>query len=180
MRVSVVPDTGDAGMGRRPIARVIAATVAEAGDNAARPLEASPSNSTTARKRRFKGVFVSGRGSGKGTGDRPGRQSNARVGDASRSARSRLVVMPLDSFVRDQKTGKLAIIQLPNPALWVFIAATVLRWTSYDAHDTELRWIGSGALIVWGLDELVRGRAPVRRLFGALVLGWELWQLFKG
>lgn len=86
--------------------------------------------------------------------------------------------MPFDSFFRHQKTGKLVVVEFPNPALAVFIAATLLRWTSYDTHDTQLRWIGSGALIVWGLDETVRGRAPWRRVLGAVVLAWQLWQVF--
>ncbi len=80
-------------------------------------------------------------------------------------------------WFRDKETGKLVLGQFPNPALWVFLAATVLRWTPYDEHDTELRWIGSGALIVWGLDELVRGQAPYRRVLGAAVLGWQLVNL---
>ncbi|MFY0408162.1 hypothetical protein [Solicola sp. PLA-1-18] len=64
--------------------------------------------------------------------------------------------------------------QFPNGAIWVFVAATVLRWTPWDAIDTELRYVGRGALIVWGLDELTRGHSPLRRLLGALVLGWQL------
>lgn len=76
-------------------------------------------------------------------------------------------------FFRDG-SGRLAVIQLPNPALWVWLAATALRWSPYDARDTELRWIGTGALIVWALDELVRGASPFRRLLGAVVLVWQL------
>ena len=86
--------------------------------------------------------------------------------------------MSLDWFFRNRKTGRLVIVEFPNPALWVFAAATLLRWSSYDARDAELRWIGSGALIVWGLDELVRGHAPWRRLLGVIVLAWQLWRLF--
>jgi hypothetical protein len=82
-------------------------------------------------------------------------------------------VSRLDTFFRDA-SGRLVLVQVPNPALWVWLAATVLRWSSYDSHDAELRWIGSGALIVWGLDELVRGAAPFRRLLGAVVLAWQL------
>lgn len=70
--------------------------------------------------------------------------------------------------------GRLVLFQAPNPALWVFFAALVLRWTPWDARDTELLWIGRGALIVWAIDELVRGDAPVRRLLGAAVLAWQL------
>ena len=85
--------------------------------------------------------------------------------------------MGLDWWLRDKDTGRLVLFQVPNPALWVFFAAVVLRWSPYDEVDRELRWIGSGALFVWGLDELVRGDAPVRRLLGAIVLGWQLTQL---
>lgn len=81
-----------------------------------------------------------------------------------------------DSFFRD-RSGQLALFQVPNPAIAVWLLATVLRWSPYDSRDTELRWIGSGALIVWGLDELVRGAAPFRRLLGAVVLAWQLSNL---
>ena len=83
----------------------------------------------------------------------------------------------LDTFFRDG-AGRLVLFQVPNPALWVWLAATALRLSPYDERDAELRWIGSGALIVWGLDELVRGAAPIRRLLGAAVLAWQLWRLF--
>lgn len=81
-----------------------------------------------------------------------------------------------DAFFRDT-SGRLVLFQLPNPAIWVFIAATVLRWSPYDARDSELRWIGSGALIVWGADELFRGATPFRRLLGVIVLGWQVRNL---
>ena len=82
----------------------------------------------------------------------------------------------LDTFFRDG-SGRLALLHVPNPALCVWMLATALRWSPYDSRDAELRWIGSGALIVWGLDELVRGAAPFRRLLGAVVLAWQLWNL---
>ncbi len=79
-----------------------------------------------------------------------------------------------DTFFRDD-TGRLVLFQFPNAAIWVFAAATILRWSPYDSRDSELGWIGSGALIVWGLDEVVRGAAPFRRLLGAVVLAWQIW-----
>jgi hypothetical protein len=85
-------------------------------------------------------------------------------------------VIHLGSFFRDE-SGRLVLFQVPNPALWVWLAATVLRWSPYDSRDGELRWIGAGALIAWSLDELVRGAAPWRRLLGAVVLAWQLWNL---
>ncbi|KRC65468.1 hypothetical protein ASE12_12320 [Aeromicrobium sp. Root236] len=83
----------------------------------------------------------------------------------------------MDWFFRDS-SGRLALVQLPNPALWVWLTATALRWSQYDERDTELRWIGTGALIVWALDELVRGASPFRRLLGAVVLVWQLAHVF--
>ena len=83
----------------------------------------------------------------------------------------------VDAFFRDASTGRLMIAQLPNPALWVFLAATALRWSPYDARDGELRWIGAGALLVWGLDEVVRGASPFRRVLGLGVVAWQVWQL---
>jgi hypothetical protein len=85
-------------------------------------------------------------------------------------------VTRLDTFFRDG-SGRLVLFLVPNPALLVWLAATVLRRSPYDARDAELHWIGSGALIVWGLDELVRGAAPFRRLLGGVVLAGQLWFL---
>lgn len=82
----------------------------------------------------------------------------------------------LGSFFRDE-SGRLAMFQVPNPALFVWLVATVLRLSPYDSRDVELRWIGAGALIAWGLDEVVRGAAPSRRVLGAAVLAWQLWNL---
>lgn len=80
-------------------------------------------------------------------------------------------------LLRDEN-GRLAVAQAPNPAIVVFALATGLRWSPWDARDTELLWLGRGALIVWATDELVRGDAVVRRLLGAVVLAWQLFVLF--
>ena len=84
----------------------------------------------------------------------------------------------LDSFFRD-RSGRLVVVQVPNPALWVWMLATVLRRSPYDSRDAELRWIGAGALIAWSLDEVVRGAAPFRRVLGAVVLAGQLWVLLR-
>ena len=80
-------------------------------------------------------------------------------------------------FFTDPVSGQIVIAQAPNAAIDVFIAATILRWTPYDRVDTELRWVGAGALLVWGLDELLRGVNPFRRVLGAIVLGWQIFRL---
>ena len=88
--------------------------------------------------------------------------------------------MTLDTWIRDSRTSKVVIWQAPNPALWVFVLSHVARWFADDSLDHRLAYVGRGALIVWGLDELARGNAPIRRVFGLVVLAWELWQLFSG
>lgn len=80
----------------------------------------------------------------------------------------------------DRATGRVVIVQSPNAALLVWIAAFAGRIFSGTELDHKLSWIGSGALIVWGLDELLRGTNPFRRLIGAVVLGWQLTRLFAG
>ncbi|MGH3458637.1 hypothetical protein [Aeromicrobium sp.] len=81
-------------------------------------------------------------------------------------------------FFRDAD-GRLVLGQAPNPAIIVFFAALALRWSQWDARDTELLWLGRGALIAWAADEILRGDALVRRLLGAVVLAWQLFVLFR-
>ena len=77
--------------------------------------------------------------------------------------------------------GQLAVGQLPNPALSVWIAASLLSLLDLsDRHATTVRGIADGALLVWALDELVRGASPFRRLLGAVVLVAHLARLFLG
>lgn len=83
-----------------------------------------------------------------------------------------------DWWLRDRSTGETTLGQRPNPAILVWLAATLVRWLDIlPERSDELRWIGAGALVVWGLDELVRGANPFRRLLGALVLGWQVVRL---
>jgi hypothetical protein len=80
--------------------------------------------------------------------------------------------------VRD-RTGRIAVVSWPNPALAVWLATVVVGWTgALPAHrDAALVWVGRGALTAWALDELVRGESPVRRVLGAVVLAALLWRL---
>lgn len=86
----------------------------------------------------------------------------------------------LNWWLTDPTTGRVVIAQSPNPALLVWLGAFAGRIVSGPELDAKLSWIGSGALIVWGLDEILRGVNPFRRLLGAVVLGWQLTQLFAG
>jgi len=84
----------------------------------------------------------------------------------------------LDWFVRDSRTGRLTLFQVPNPALGVWALTTLCVWVGLFAdRAAELRWVGAGALIAWAADEVIRGASPARRLLGLGVLGWELYTL---
>ena len=68
--------------------------------------------------------------------------------------------------------GELVLGQFPNPALAVWLVAALIRWTGLvdgESADTT-HDIGTGALLVWALDEIVRGASPFRRLLGTAVL----------
>ncbi len=86
--------------------------------------------------------------------------------------------LSLDWWVRDAD-GRLTVAQWPNPALWVWLVALVVRWSGVlsDERSAMVRDVGRGALIVWSLDELVRGASPFRRVLGAVVLGVQLYGL---
>lgn len=74
--------------------------------------------------------------------------------------------------------GRLALWQFPNPALFVWLVALVLGWFELSAtHATAVDGIRRGALLVWALDEVVRGASPFRRVLGAVVLGAQLASL---
>ena len=86
----------------------------------------------------------------------------------------------IDWWFRDRSTGKIVVGLVPNAAIVVWLVATTVQLLgALRGHEEQLRWIGSGALIVWGADELVRGANPFRRLAGAVVLGWQVLSLLR-
>lgn len=67
--------------------------------------------------------------------------------------------------------GELTVAQFPNPAIWVWLATVVARAFDLAPQDADrVADLGHGALLVWGLDELVRGASPFRRVLGAAIL----------
>lgn len=77
--------------------------------------------------------------------------------------------------------GRLTLWQPPNPALCVWLATLVLGMLDLsDTHTTAVDGVRHGALVVWALDEVVRGSSPFRRLLGTAVLGWQLVSLVVG
>lgn len=81
-----------------------------------------------------------------------------------------------DWFFRHPQTGQLTVAQPPNPAIatWALASIAALVW---DERATELRWIATGALVVWAADELLRGGSPFRRVLGGGVYAYRVWQL---
>ncbi|MGA8977831.1 MAG: hypothetical protein WB473_01810 [Pedococcus sp.] len=77
--------------------------------------------------------------------------------------------------------GRLALWQPPNPALSVWLVAVVVgRFDLWPSHATAVDGIRSGALLVWALDEVVRGASPFRRVLGTVVLAGQLVSLVRG
>jgi len=74
----------------------------------------------------------------------------------------------LEWMFRNRRTGRITIAQLPNVALWIFIATVVLRrmGPTRGASRTAIGSIGVAALAWWAVDEVVRGVNPWRRFLG--------------
>jgi predicted neutral ceramidase superfamily lipid hydrolase len=78
----------------------------------------------------------------------------------------------IDWLFRSRQTGKYTIAQFPNVPLLVFLGAAVLRVFLRDGsrpHDV-VSFVATGALMIWAVDEVVRGVNPWRRSLGAFVL----------
>lgn len=77
--------------------------------------------------------------------------------------------------------GRLTLWQLPNPALCVWLVTLPLGWLELSAaHATVVDGIRHGALLVWSLDEVLRGASPFRRALGAVILAVQIATLVLG
>ena len=77
--------------------------------------------------------------------------------------------------------GRLTLWQWPNPALCVWLVTLVLGWLDRSARQaTAVDGLRHGALLVWSLDEVVRGASPFRRTLGAVILAVQLATLVLG
>ena len=87
----------------------------------------------------------------------------------------------VDWLFRSRVTGRITVAQFPNAALLVWLGATVLQlvWDPRVAGHDALRWVSTGALVVWAGDEVVRGVNPFRRMLGAGVLLWTAVSLLR-
>jgi hypothetical protein len=81
----------------------------------------------------------------------------------------------------NRSTGRITVAQMPNLALLLFGVATVAA-RLLDGHPTTSRVlsdVASGAIVVWSLDEIVRGVNPWRRLLGAVVLAASILSIIR-
>jgi len=88
----------------------------------------------------------------------------------------------LEWLFRNRHTGEITIGQWPNASLLVFLGAWTLQWVLNPSpgFDTVLAVVATGALVIWALDELVRGVNPWRRILGGGVLVWHVAGLVTG
>lgn len=73
-------------------------------------------------------------------------------------------------------TGRITVAQFPNVPLLVFLGA-VVAGRLLDHHHQISRVcadVATGAIVLWALDEILRGVNPWRRLLGAVVLGLSI------
>lgn len=75
-----------------------------------------------------------------------------------------------DWLLRDRRTGRVVVAQWPNAAAWIYVASLLARRVVPDGAVTAVVVVGTVALVVWAVDEVVRGVNPFRRLLGAGVL----------
>ena len=86
-----------------------------------------------------------------------------------------------DWWFRDRSTGRIVVAQAPNLPLAVFLVATAFRLAvrPVGAVRTTVAVVGTGALLWWAADEVVRGVNPFRRLLGAVVLAVQVAGLLR-
>jgi hypothetical protein len=71
-----------------------------------------------------------------------------------------------------RSSGRVTVAQWPNAPLWLFIVLSAVSRIFHPSGDTAtfLRVAAVATLVVWALDELVRGVNPFRRFLGLAVL----------
>ena len=77
----------------------------------------------------------------------------------------------VDWLFRDRQHGGYTVAQRPNWPLGIWLAAIALGWVLHP-HGTArqaLDVVGTGALVVWAVDEVARGVNPWRRILGGAV-----------
>jgi hypothetical protein len=74
-------------------------------------------------------------------------------------------------FFRNPMTGDVVVFQMPNPPLWLFLAATATRLlTPHGTARDLISLVASASLLVWAVLEIARGESLFRRVLGVVVL----------
>ena len=77
-----------------------------------------------------------------------------------------------DWTFRSRETGRITIGQSPNRWQKIFQATTLVgTLLPRSRFRTAAGTVAVGALAVWGVEELVRGVNPFRRIAGLVALG---------
>jgi hypothetical protein len=73
----------------------------------------------------------------------------------------------------NRRTGRVTVAQWPNTSLTIFIAVSVGLRVLRPSGGTEraLRVAADVAIVVWAVDEVIRGVNPFRRALGLAVIG---------
>ena len=79
----------------------------------------------------------------------------------------------LQWFFRNRQTGAITVAQAPNLVLWIVIIAAVARWIWPSAGTFSLACtvVVTGGVIVWAVDEIVRGVNPLAAVSRACRVG---------
>jgi hypothetical protein len=90
------------------------------------------------------------------------------------------VTAAFDWMFRDRNTGRVAIAQFPNAALWMFLVASVARRVMPGGTGRDVvRAVAVVALTWWALDEVARGVNPWRRILGLGVFAATVISLLR-
>lgn len=87
-----------------------------------------------------------------------------------------MLMLFLDWFFRDRRTGRIVVAQWPNLPLWVFGAASTVSFGAGSGGPVgrSARLVATGSLVYWAGDEVLRGANPWRRCLGMAVLIGEV------
>lgn len=80
----------------------------------------------------------------------------------------------LKRFFTD-KDGRIVIAQWPNPPLIIWIVSVIVGRFTHGTVANVISFIGTAALIIWGILEIISGRSMFRRALGVVVLGLTIW-----
>ena len=83
---------------------------------------------------------------------------------------------PVEWLLRDRKTGRLVVVQWPNVALWIFLAASGIKRVAspQGAVGVAVAVVALVALMWWALSEILHGVNPFRRGLGGVVVAFTV------